>query len=119
MEFCGMDSEITKDLYNKINNINSEISDIKVILAKQEVSLSEHIRRTEIAERAIEKNETALNKSIDRNTLALKEMHKEFNKEMAPVKQEIAKVHGMMKLIGIIIAVGSFGIQILQFFINK
>lgn len=110
-----MDNEIIKDIYQKINELNSELSEIKIILARQEISLSEHIRRTEIAEKSIEKNEKALNKAIELNTSALKEIQREFKDEMAPVKQEVAKLEGMIKLIGIVIALGSLGIQILNF----
>jgi predicted HTH domain antitoxin len=112
------DQEIIKDLYAKVNNVNKEISDIKIILAKQEVILDEHIRRTELAEKAIEKNEIAVNKAIDLNTIALKEMRKELNDEISPLKTEMTKVAGMIKLLGAIVVIISLGLQIANFFIK-
>lgn len=62
-----------KRIETKIDNIIEDIGDIKITLAKQHVTLDEHIRRTEILE-----------------------------EEMKPVKKHVYMVDGALKALGIL-----------------
>jgi uncharacterized protein YpuA (DUF1002 family) len=69
------------------NNINKEITEIKVILAKQEAQLEYHIKRTDIAE-----------KNLDT-----------LKKEFTPIKQNIEAIKIIIKSISVVsIIIGIF-----------
>jgi predicted nucleic acid-binding Zn-ribbon protein len=69
------------------NNINKELSEIKIILAKQEAQLEYHIKRTDIAEKNLET----------------------LRKEFAPIKQHIDAIKIIIKSISVIsIIIGIF-----------
>ena len=69
------DDQITR-IENKVDSIVERIGSIDVTIGKQEVSLSEHIRRTEILETRIE-----------------------------PIEKNMNYIHGVLKLIGLIATV--------------
>lgn len=77
-------SDYTKDFLDNISrkqdNIGSDIVEIKIVQAKQQISLDEHIRRSEALERAQEKL---------------------FN-ELEPIKTHVSRVDGAIKFIGIV-----------------
>ncbi|MEM4379360.1 MAG: hypothetical protein QXL01_01555 [Thermoplasmatales archaeon] len=102
------DKEVIKDLYDKVDHINATLSDMKVTQAKQQVILEEHIRRTTINEQA-----TAI------NAQAIVDVHKELIEQISPLKTEMAKLSGMIKLLGGMVAVGSLIIQLAQLFMSK
>ena len=73
-------------LYEILDKIGEDISELKVTAAKQEENIKEHIRRTEIAEE---------NLSILRN-------------EIQPLKEHVIAINGVLKVIGILsIIIGS------------
>lgn len=101
------DKELIKDLMGKVDNINDSMTDMKITLAKQEVSLTDHMRRTVINEKA-----TAV------NAQAIVEVHKELIDKLTPIQAEIAKVTTIVKFLGGLIAVGTLVIQVLEFLKN-
>lgn len=70
--------ELFSLVLNKIDRLDSRIDNVDKTLVKQEVSLSEHIRRTELAEEAIK----ILKSSID------------------PINRHVHMVEGALKMIG-------------------
>lgn len=44
------DIELLEKIYTKVEKIAEDQSDMKIIMAKQEISLEEHIKRTSLAE---------------------------------------------------------------------
>lgn len=71
-------AEQLEKIDNKLEGVNERLTNLDVTSAKQEVSLENHIRRTEIAEESIE---------IIRG-------------EMQPIKKHIHMVEGAFKLLG-------------------
>lgn len=73
-------------LYEILDKISEDISDLKVTVAKQEENIKEHIRRTELAEE---------NLDMIRN-------------EIKPLKEHVIAINGVLKTIGIIsVIIGS------------
>ena len=73
-------------IYEVLDKISEDISDLKVTSAKQEENIKEHIRRTELAE----ENLTLLRQEIE------------------PLKQHVVAINSVLKIIGLIsIVIGS------------
>jgi 5-bromo-4-chloroindolyl phosphate hydrolysis protein len=73
-------------LYEILDKISEDISELKVTTAKQEENIKEHIRRTEIAE----------------ENLGL------LRQEIEPLKQHVVAINGILKGIGVIsVIIGS------------
>lgn len=70
----------TERLYSTLDKIQEDISELKVTSAKQEENIKEHIRRTELAEENI--------------TL--------LRRELEPVKQHVATMNAVLKIVGLI-----------------
>lgn len=88
-------------IYEMLDKISEDISDLKVTSAKQEENIKEHIRRTELAEENIQM----------------------IRDEIQPLKEHVIAINGVLKVIGIIsVIVGSaagiiqIGIKIIDFF---
>lgn len=75
-----------------LESIREDISEIKVTLAKQHVSLDEHIRRTELLE-----------KSQD-----------QLRNEIKPIQKHVAQVDGVLKFFGLLATAGSLIYTILE-----
>lgn len=76
--------EMFKIVLEKQNTISEDISEIKVTLGKQEVSLAEHIKRSLQNEEALELTK------------------KQFTDEIKPLKTHVTMVNGIIKFIGLI-----------------
>lgn len=63
----------------KVDGIKTELTDIAVILAKQEVNIDIHIKRTNLLEESLD----------------------HLRKELKPVERHVAMMHGAAKLIGV------------------
>lgn len=74
-----MDDKLDRVL-NKIDNIDESLQDISITLAKQEVSLETHIKRTNLLEERVEL----------------------LREEMRPVEQHVFYMHGALKALGIL-----------------
>ena len=73
-------------IYEVLDKISEDISDLKVTTAKQEENIKEHIRRTEIAEENLEM----------------------IRDEIQPLKEHVIAINGVLKVIGIIsVIIGS------------
>jgi len=72
-----MDSD---KISQSLDRIESDVTELKIISAKQEENLKEHIRRTEIAEENI---------SLIRE-------------EVRPLKEHVIVVNGVLKVLGVI-----------------
>jgi hypothetical protein len=73
-------------IYEVLDKISEDISELKITSAKQEENIKEHIRRTELAE----ENLTMLRQEIE------------------PLKQHVVAINGILKIIGLIsIVIGS------------
>ena len=73
-------------IYEVLDKISEDISDLKVTAAKQEENIKEHIRRTEIAEENLDL----------------------IRKEIEPLKEHVIVINGFLKIIGAIsVIVGS------------
>ena len=67
-------------IMDKIDSIDSSLNEMSITLAKQEVSLSEHIKRSNLLEERIE---------------ILRE-------EMKPVEKHVMYMHGALKALGVV-----------------
>ena len=67
-------------IFEALDKISEDISELKIVAAKQEENIKEHIRRTEIAE----------------ENLVL------IRKEMEPLKEHVIAINGVLKVIGVI-----------------
>lgn len=86
-------------IFNTLDKIQEDISDLKIVSVKQEENLKEHIRRTELAEENI---------SL-------------LRKEVEPVKHYVAVINGTLKVIGFIsVIVGTLAgiFQIINIVVN-
>lgn len=86
-------------IFNTLDKIQEDISDLKIVSVKQEENLKEHIRRTELAE----------------ENIAL------LRKEVEPVKHHVAVINGALKVIGFIsVIIGTFAgiFQIINIIVN-
>lgn len=73
-------------LYGILDKISEDVSELKITSAKQEENLKEHIRRTELAEENLQI----------------------LRQEIEPLKQHVATINGILKIIGIIsVIIGS------------
>lgn len=73
-------------IYEVLDKIGEDISELKITAAKQEENLKEHIRRTDIAEENLEL----------------------IRKEIQPLKEHVIVINGVLKIIGAIsIIIGS------------
>ena len=73
-------------LYELLDKIGEDISELKITAAKQEENIKEHIRRTELAEENLEI----------------------IRKEIQPLKEHVIAINGVLKIIGVIsIIIGS------------
>lgn len=70
------EKELLREMSKAIENIDSSVDSINITLAKQEVSLNEHIRRTTLLEQ-----------------------------ELKPIQQHVNRVNALMLLLGGILAV--------------
>ena len=82
-----MSSNLLERILDRIDNLVNEMSEIKVILAKQEAAIEEHIYRTNLLEESVEA----------------------LRKEVEPVKKHVTYVEIALKLVGgIAVLVGLF-----------
>lgn len=73
-------------IYELLDKISEDISELKVTSAKQEENIKEHIRRTELAEENLEI----------------------IRKEIQPLKEHVIAINGVLKIIGVIsVIIGS------------
>jgi hypothetical protein len=73
-------------LYELLDKISEDISQLKVTTAKQEENIKEHMRRTELAEENLQM----------------------IRQEIEPLKQHVVAINGVLKVIGIIsLVIGS------------
>ena len=67
-------------IFQSLDKISEDISDLKVVVGKQEENIKEHMRRTEIAE----------------ENLAL------IREEIEPLKNHVVVINGVLKIVGIV-----------------
>ena len=73
-------------IYEVLDKISDDVSELKVTSAKQEENLKEHIRRTELAEENLEILRT----------------------EIQPLKEHVIVINGILKIVGAVsVIVGS------------
>jgi hypothetical protein len=73
-------------IYESLDKIDSELTELRIISAKQEENIKEHIRRTELAE----ENLTILRQEIE------------------PLKQHVIVINGILRVIGVVsVIIGS------------
>lgn len=65
-------------IYQSLERIESDVTDLKITSAKQEENIKEHIRRTELAE----------------ENLSM------LRQEIEPLKQHVVAINGVLKVIG-------------------
>jgi len=79
-------------LFEVLDKISEDVSDLKVTVAKQEENIKEHIRRTELAEENLDL----------------------IRKEMQPLKEHVIAINGVLKSIGIISIIIGSGVSFFQ-----
>lgn len=79
-------------IYEVLDKISEDISELKITTAKQEENLKEHIRRTELAEENLQM----------------------IRQEIEPLKQHVIAINGVLKIIGLISVVIGSGAGFLQ-----
>ena len=79
-------------IYEVLDKISDDVSELKVTSAKQEENLKEHIRRTEIAE----------------ENIGL------IRKEIQPLKDHVIVINGILKIIGAISVIAGAGVGAFQ-----
>lgn len=79
-------------IYEVLDKISEDISELKITTAKQEENLKEHIRRTELAEENLQM----------------------LRQEIEPLKQHVIAINGVLKIIGLISVVIGSGAGFLQ-----
>jgi len=67
-------------IMDKIDSIDSSLNDMAITLAKQEVSLAEHIKRSNLLEERLEL----------------------LREEMRPVEKHVFYMHGALKALGVL-----------------
>lgn len=88
-----MSDDILKSIQYKVDKIADDIVDIKVTQGMQQVSLDEHIKRSDM----------------------LEELYRDIKeKELEPVKKEIYQIKGIYKFIGILGVLASITTIILK-----
>jgi hypothetical protein len=79
-------------IYEVLDKISEDISELKITTAKQEENLKEHIRRTELAEENLQM----------------------LRQEIEPLKQHVIAINGVLKIIGLISVIIGSGAGFLQ-----
>lgn len=74
-----------KKLEEKLDKIDGRLSSIDITLAKQEVNLQEHMRRTQLNEQAIEK----------------------ITENLIPINKHVTMLEGVLKFFGVLAVLGS------------
>lgn len=100
-------NEVYDRLLAKQDQMSDDIAEIKVILARQEESLRHHIRRTELAEEAIDINRQQLDASL-----------KQLDIDLLPVKKHVDLVNAGFKIVsglGVLVAIIVGIIKIIRF----
>lgn len=73
-------------IYTTLEKIDNDLTELKIISAKQEENIKEHIRRTELAE----------------ENLSL------LRQEIEPLKQHVIVINGILRVIGVVsVIIGS------------
>jgi hypothetical protein len=75
-----MSDKLIQKIAAQLDKVAEDISEMKVIQAKQEVSLSDHIRRTELLEEGQEK----------------------VFSELKPIQRHVDQVSGALKFVGLL-----------------
>lgn len=81
-------------IFDKVERIDDKVAAIDITTARQQVTLDEHIKRTEILEVRTEK----------------------IFEELKPIKLHVSMVHGSFKIIAWVVALISAIVGILSFF---
>jgi len=84
--------ELLEKLYEKHSEVVDEIKEVKVILARQDLQLAEHIRRTELLEEGLE---------LVRN-------------DIKPLQKHIDYINGGLKLLGLLSLIAGIAVSIVQ-----
>lgn len=71
-----------KEINNKIDRISEDMTDVKVILARQEENISHHIKRTDLLEENVEL------------------LRDEMRKDLSPIKRHVQTVNNLLLFIG-------------------
>jgi chromosome segregation ATPase len=79
-------------LNEKLDSIEREVVEIKLILVKQEENIRHHIRRTDLAEESL----------------------KELREQIKPIEKHVQHVEGALKLLGGISVFAAFLVAILE-----
>lgn len=74
-----------KKVMDKLDIIDSRVDNIDITLAKQEVNLREHMRRTELLEK----------------------QHEVFNENFKPINAHVNQIKGGMKFVGALSAIAA------------
>lgn len=75
-----MADELFKNISDKLDKISDDMTDIKVTIAKQQVSLDDHIKRTNMLEESVEF----------------------LYDEIKPIKLHVSQVSAILKFLGIV-----------------
>jgi hypothetical protein len=94
------DDDLKTVMYDDIRGIKRDVSNINVILARQEAVLAEHIRRTNLNESHILTVEKSIKEDID------------------PLKEEVAKIGTGIKLLTGLVVFCAAVAQIIQIFMK-
>lgn len=93
------ENEFLSRIYDKIEKIDNNLTELRVTSAKQEENIRTHVYRTELNEANVETLRKQLEFSV-----------KQFEEKLAPVLQRESQVTGMIKLFGAVAAViGTLG----------
>lgn len=84
--------EFIKSLQDKLDKSHDELTEIKIILGRQEESLRLHVYRTDLAEQNIEM----------------------LRQEFQPIRTHVNYVQGGLKLIGLLGTIGGIILSILK-----
>jgi len=92
----NISEEVITRIFDQLDEIKKDIAQINVILAKQSVVLEDHTRRSLANENEI------------------KLVEKQLVDEVSPIKTEMAKLTGMIKLVAGVITVVAVVAQVAQ-----
>lgn len=87
------DNDLLSKIYTKVEKISDDMGDLKIISGKQQISLDEHVRRTEILE-----NRTDV-----------------IFEELEPLKEHVIQVNTVFKIIAGLSTIGGVILGILKF----
>lgn len=79
-------------IMDKIDSIDSSLGEMSITLAKQEVSLAEHIKRSNLLEERVEM----------------------LREEMKPVEKHVMYMHGALKALGVLSILVGLAVAIKQ-----